>query len=393
MYLCADLDAFFVSVEQVLDPSLIGKPVVVGGKPDQRGVVASASYEARKFGIRSGMPTAQAYRLCPHALFVGGNFGQYTMYSRKFCDILHTYSPDVTMASIDEAYLDIHGTERLLGQPMDLARKLKNEVREKLHLPLSIGVARTKVFSKIACDRSKPDGLLMITEDNEIPFLSPLPVRVLPGIGPKHMDVLNNLNIRTVEELLAAPEWVISTALGNYAKVLQFLLRGGDFSSHDHTKSISRETTLAEDTLDRELVYALFLHLVERGCSTLREKKLLAKTLTVKMRYSDFKTVSKRTMIPAVNAQQIIFERGIPVLNSLLAEKKRVRLIGIALSNLHHDGLQPSLFAVQINRLNRVNAALDNVRGKFGFSSLSPAQVFAIKDRKRNNHLYENPKF
>jgi DNA polymerase-4 len=386
MYLCADLDAFFVSVEQVLNPSLMGKPVVVGGKPDQRGVVASASYEARRFGIRSGMPTAQAYRLCPHACFVGGNFGQYTLYSRKFCDILHTYSPDVAMASIDEAYLDIHGTERLLGPPMDLARKLKNEVREKLRLPLSIGVARTKVFSKIACDQSKPNGLLMITEENEIPFLSPLPVRVLPGIGPKHMDVLNNLNITTVKELLSTPEWILNTALGNYARVVQFLLRGGDFSSHDHMKSISRETTLAEDTRDRDLVYALFLHLIERGCATLREKRLLAKTLTVKVRYSDFKTVSKRTMIPMVNAQQIIFEQGVPVLNSLLAEKKRIRLIGIALSNLVHDGLQPSLFAFQMNRLNRLNAALDNVRGKFGFNSLSPAQVLAIKDRKRNDY-------
>lgn len=386
MYLCADLDAFFVSVEQVLNPSLIGKPVVVGGRPDQRGVVSSASYEARTFGIRSGMPTAQAYRLCPHALFVGGNFSQYTLYSRKFCDILHTYSPDVTMASIDEAYLDIHGTERLLGPPLDLAQKLKKEVYEKLHLPLSIGIARTKVFSKIACDQSKPDGLLMITEDKEIPFLSPLSVRVLPGIGPKHMDVLKNLNITTVQELLDAPEWILSTALGNYARVLHFMINGGDFSSHDHMKSISRETTLAEDTLDRELIYALFLHLVERGCTTLREKKMLAKTLTVKIRYSDFKTVSKRTMIPMVNAQQIIFEQGIPVLNSLLTEKKRVRLIGIALSNLRHDGLQPSLFAIQMNRLNRLNAALDNVRNKYGFRSLSPAQVFSIKDRKNDYH-------
>lgn len=390
MFLCADLDAFFVSVEQVLDPSLMGKPVVVGGKPDKRGVVSSSSYEAREFGIRSGMPTAQAYRLCPHAIFVGGNFGQYTLYSRKFCDILHTFSPDVAMASIDEAYLDIHGTERLLGPPMDLARKLKEEVKKKLHIPLSIGIARTKVFSKIACDQSKPDGLLMITGENEIPFLSPLPVRVLPGIGPKHMGVLKNLNITTVQELLDAPERVISTALGNYARVIQFLLHGGDFSSHDHMKSISRETTLAEDTLDRELVYALFLHLIERGCTTLREKELLAKTLTVKIRYSDFKTVSKRTMIPVVNAQQIIFEHGIPVLNSLLAEKKRIRLIGIALSNLVHDGLQPSLFAFQMNRINRLNAALDNVRGKFGFSSLSPAQVFAVKDRKRNNYHHGN---
>ena len=389
MFLCADLDAFFVSVEQVLNPSLIGKPVVVGGRPDQRGVVSSASYEAREFGIRSGMPTAQAYRLCPRACFVGGNFGQYTLYSRKFCDILHTFSPDVTMASIDEAYLDIHGTERLLGAPLDLAQKLKKEVREKLHLPLSIGIARTKVFSKIACDHSKPDGLLMVTEDREIPFLSPLSVRVLPGIGPKHMDVLKNLNITTVQELLDAPEWVLSTALGNYARVLQFMIHGGDFSSHDHTKSISRETTLAEDTLDRELIYALFLHLIERGCTTLREKKLLAKTLTVKIRYSDFKTVSKRTTIPAINAQQIVFEQGIPVLDSLLAEKKRVRLIGIALSNLRHDGLQPSLFAVQMNRLNRLNAALDNVRNKFGFSALSPAQVFSIKDRKHNDYHEE----
>jgi DNA polymerase-4 len=379
MYLCADLDAFFVSVEQALNPSLKGKPVIVGGLPEERGVVASASYEARKFGIRSGMPTATAYRLCPGAIFLKGNFAQYTLYSRRFCDILSSYSPDVAMVSIDEAYVNIKGTERLFGPPQALAQSMKNKVKKTLNISTSIGIARTKVFSKIACERSKPDGLLLVTPEQEIAFLTPLPVEVLPGVGPKHLEILHNLNIKTVGELIQMPDRVLETALGNYYRILQFFIHGGDYQTSDGVKSISRETTLVEDTMDKGLIYALFLYLIERVCKTLRKKRLLARTLSVKVRFSDFKTISRRTCMPYNNAQQLVFEFGVQLLEELLHEKKRIRLVGVAVSGLEQDGLQPSMFQVKENRLNRLNHALDRARYKFGFNSISPAHVYTLK--------------
>lgn len=389
MYLCADLDAFFVSVEQALNPSLKGKPVIVGGLPHQRGVVASASYEARKYGIHSGMPTAQAYRLCPRAVFLRGNFRSYAWYSDRFYEILNSYSPDVDMVSIDEAYINIHGTQRLFGPPLALAQKLKTEIKTNLNIPVSIGIARTKIFSKIACDQSKPNGLSLVSQADEMKFLSPLNVRALPGIGPKHVEILKNLNINTVEELLATPDWVAETALGNYYKVLKFFIHGGDYQITDSIKSVSRETTLAEDTINKELIYALFLYLTERACNTLREQQLLAKTVTVKIRFSDFKTVSKRTRMQANNAQQIIFAHGAKILESLLKEKKRIRLIGVALSGFEYDGLQPSIFKVKEERLNRLNYALDKARVKFGFNCLFPANTTILKRHfKDTEHGY-----
>lgn len=390
MYLCADLDAFFVSVEQALNPSLKGKPVIVGGLPEERGVVASASYEARKFGICSGMPTAKAYRLCPRAIFVRGNFAQYTLYSRRFCDILSSYSPEVSMVSIDEAYVNIKGTQRLFGPPQALARDMKNKVKKKLSISTSVGIARTKVFSKIACERSKPDGLLMVTPEQETEFLTPLPVEVLPGVGPKHLEILHNLNINTVGELMRKPDWVLETALGNYYRILRFFIHGGDYQMNDGVKSISRETTLIEDTLDKDLIYALFLYLIERVCTTMREKRLLARTFNVKVRFSDFTTISRRMRMPYNNAQQLVFEHGVQLLKELLQDKRRVRLVGVAVSGLEQDALQPSMFQVRENRLNRLNHALDQARYKFGFNSISPAHVYTLKGFFENtDHGYK----
>jgi DNA polymerase-4 len=379
MYICIDLDAFFVSVEQALDPSLNGKPVIVGGLPQERGVVASASYEARKFGIHSGMPTSLAYRLCPKAIFLKGKFQYYQLYSKRFHEIISSYSPDIDMVSIDEAYINARGTQRLFGTPLNVANKLKSDIKNALNLPSSVGIARTRVFSKIACEQSKPNGVLAVPEEGEIGFITPLKVNVLPGIGPKHIEILHNLNIQTVEELIKTPDWIVETALGNYYKILKFFIHGGDYQSVDTMKSISRETTLHEDTMNRELIYALFYYLTERACNTLRKKKLLAKTLTVKVRFSDFKTISRRTKIPSGNAQQTIFDTGVRILQEMLKEKKRIRLIGVALSGFEHDGLQPSMFKLEEERLNRLNNALDNVRNKFGFNSLFAANTIILK--------------
>jgi DNA polymerase-4 len=379
MFLCIDLDAFFVSVEQALDPSLIGKPVIVGGLPQERGVVASASYEARKFGIHSGMPTSLAYRRCPQAIFLKGKFHYYQHYSKRFHEIISYYSPDIDMVSIDEAYINTKGTQRLFGPPLEVAGRLKNDIQRILNIPSSVGIARTRIFSKIACEQSKPNGTLIVPKENEITFLAPLNVSVLPGIGIKHVEILHNLNIHTVEELIQTPDWIVETALGNYYKILKFFIHGGDYQSHDTMKSISRETTLHEDTINRELVYALFYYLTERACTTLRRKRLLARTTTVKIRFSDFKTVSRRKQMPSSSAQQIIFDTGIEILQEILREKKRIRLVGIALSGFEQDGLQPSMFKLKEERINRLNNALDRVRNKFGFNSLFAANTAILK--------------
>lgn len=381
MFLCADLDAFFVSVEQARNPDLKGKPVIVGGLPEKRGVVASASYEARRYGIHSGMPTSRAYRLCPQAIFLRGNFPLYNEYSKMFYKILTQFSPEVNMVSIDEAYINIKGTRRLFGPPEELGRRLKKEVKKRLDIPVTVGIARTKVFSKIACERAKPNGLLIIPRDQELNFLLPLKVNLLPGIGPKTTEILKALNIKTVADLIDAPNYVLETALGNHYRIIKFFIYGGDYQIHDTMKSISREMTLPEDTINQELIYALLLYLTERGCTTLREKELLAETLTIKIRFSDFKTITKRTRIPLTNAQQRIFEYGARLLKNLLKEKKRIRLLGITLSGLQYNKLQPSIFEIKEARLNQLNYALDQARQRFGFKSIFPASTFILRQK------------
>ncbi len=381
MFLCADLDAFFVSVEQAENPELKDKPVVVGGLPEERGVVASASYEARRYGIHSGMPTSRAYRLCPGAIFLRGNFRLYNEYSERFYEILTQFSPEVNMVSIDEAYINIKGTRRLFGTPEQLAHRLKKEVEKRLDLCVTVGIARTKVLSKIACERAKPDGLLFIPEDKELEFLLPLRVNLLPGIGPKTDEILKNLNINTIADLINAPDQMLETALGNYYRIIKFFINGGDYEIQDTRKSISREVTLPEDTTNKELIYALLLYLTERACNTLRRQHLVTKALTIKIRFSDFKTKTKRTRIPGTDAQQRIFEYGAGLLKNLLKEKKRVRLVGISLSRFQNDRFQASIFRVQDNRFARLNYALDKTREKFGFKSIIPASTFILKEQ------------
>lgn len=381
MFLCIDLDAFFVSVERVLNPELKGKPVVVGGLPGERGVVASASYEARKCGIRSGMPVARAYRLCPDAIFLRPSFSKYELFSKRFEQILYKYSPDVEMVSIDEAFVDIRGTERLFGPPIELAQRIKKEVNGLLNLPCSIGIARTKPIAKIACDESKPDGLLFINPDNEKDFLFPLPVNVLPGIGPKTYEILKNLNIITVAQFFNTPDWILNTALGNNCRTIKYFVRGGDYKILHSVKSMGRETTLTEDTKNLALITSVFYNLIEYVCQRLRKNGMNARMCTIKLRFSDFKTISHRVNLQvATNSQQKIYESCVPVLMEMLKENKRVRLIGISFSKFELSGLQASIFSKEENRLIRLNYALDRARTKFGFYSVFPAKNFMLRN-------------
>lgn len=377
MFLCADLDAFFVAVEQARQPALQGKPVIVGGRPGERGVVASASYEARAFGIHAGMPISRAYQLCPRGVFLTPCFPAYERSSEAFREILQRYSPNVEMGSIDEAFVDISGTERLFGPPLIIASKIKQETVRELNLHVSIGIARTRPLAKIACDHSKPDGLILLPPEEETRFLEPLPVNVIPGIGPKTYEVLQSLNINTVGELLQAPDWVVSTALGNAAPLVQYLFTG-DGSRHEaRTRSISHETTLAEDTLDQNLIRSVLYQLTDQVCRRVRAAHFTASVITLKIRFADFKTITRRLTLPeSTKSQQTVYHQVLPLVQDALKERKRIRLLGIALSRFEYDGQQISLFQTRENRLNRLNYALDKARARFGPACLCSGGTF-----------------
>jgi DNA polymerase-4 len=298
-----DLDAFFVSVEQALAPELRCKPVVVGGRPDRRGVVASASYEARVFGIRAGMPLAQAYRLCPQAILLQGSFPTYRDASEKFMAILADFSPSLEPAGLDEAYLDITGCD-LFGTPYQLASSIKKRVKKELKLVASIGIASCKVVAKIASDSGKPDGLVEVTMGKEKDFLAPLPVANLPGVGKKTEQSLKAMGIKTIGQLAAVPVEVIKNRLGSYGFMIHHYANGIDnreVETPGQAKSISRETTFAEDNSDKVFLQSILRYLCERVGAQLRVETKHARTITLKLRYSDFETITRRFLVDRGN--------------------------------------------------------------------------------------------
>src|SRR6266853_1758324 len=272
-----DMDAFFVSVELLDQPQLRGKPVVVGGQPDQRGVVSAASYEARKYGIQSAMPLRTAARRCPHAIFLESRHHLYSEWSDRVAVILGKYSPIVEMASVDEAYLDLGGTERLLGPPFAAAHSLLQEITAKTGLPCSAGLARTRLVAKVASDQAKPRGLLWVPAGAEETFLAPLGVRRIPGIGKVTEAALHALGIETVGQLAAATQEKLEQNFGRWGTALHRKARGGDtyeFFVDAEPKSISHNQTFSEDTQDRALLDATLSHLAQKAMKRLREAGL-----------------------------------------------------------------------------------------------------------------------
>jgi len=342
------LDAFFVSVEQVMNPELNGKPVVVGGKPDRRGVVAAASYEARAYGLHSGMPLVTASRLCPQAIFIEGSFRRYRDVSRRFMAVLAEFSPYLEPLGLDEAYLDVSGFESLHGSLRQMALKIKQRVRDELGINASIGIAGGKVVAKVASDLSKPDGLLEVPPGEERRFLSRLPVNRLPGIGKKNEQILRRLGIGTIGQLAALPLSVLKIRFGAYGEILHHHANGIDdrpVSPPGEARSISRETTFAQDTRNATLLKATLRYLGERVGSDLRRQGKQAKCVTIKLRYADFTTITRQQTLnqPAVTDQSI-FDTGSKLLaKELSQEKQPVRLIGIGVSHLTETAHQPDM--------------------------------------------------
>jgi len=378
-----DLDAFFVSVEQAENPELKGKPVVVGGRPDQRGVVASASYEARTFGLHAGMPLTTASRLCPQAIFIQGSFPKYRQASQRFMAILADFSPYLEPVGLDEAYLDVTGFESLYGSIHHMAVAIKKRIKDELGLCASIGIASCKVVTKVASELSKPDGLIEVAAGQEHSFLSPLPITRLPGIGKKTERILNGLGINTIAQLSTMPPSALKSHFGAFGEILWRYSRGIDdrkVAPPAEAKSISRETTFGKDTRDHSLLKATLRYLSERVGSQLRQQGKQARCVTLKLRYADFTTITRRhTLKQSSDSDQTIFNTGVGLLNQALSQQK-VRLIGIGVSNLTEPGRQLDMLSSSARRLEQLDKAIDRIRQKYGFTAIQTGRTLLLKD-------------
>lgn len=380
-----DLDAFFVSVEQVLNPALKGKPVVVGGKPERRGVVATASYEARAFGLHSGMPLVTASRLCPQAIFIEGSFAKYRDASQKFMTILADFSPYLEPMGLDEVYLDATGFESIHGSAGQMAAKIKQRVKDDLDICASVGIARCKVVAKIASDLSKPDGLLEVPAGRERTFLSPLPVAKMPGIGKKTEPILKRLGVHTIGQLAELPLGVLKSHFGAYGEIMHNHANGIDerkLEPPGEVKSISRETTFGKDTRDNSLLQATLRYLSERVGSDLRSKGKQARCVTLKLRYADFTTITRQqTLSRTSDTDQTIFNTGCKLLEKELSGAgQAVRLIGIGVSHLAEAGKQLDMLDASAQRLEKLNITIDRIRKKYGFTAIQTGRTLLLRD-------------
>ena len=397
-YFHVDMDAFFVSVEELFDPSLKGKPVVVGGQANQRGVVSAASYAARKFGIHSAMPLRTAYRLCPHAIFVDGHPERYRDYSRKVFKVLRGFSPQVDMASVDEAYLNVTGTERLHGPPLRAAHRLHEAVKQETALNCSIGIAASRMVAKVASDQAKPNGVLWVVPGEEARFLGPLDVRKIPGVGKVTEKNLQAWGIRKVADLAALDEEFLASHFGQWGLALAGKSRGldaggwfdGEVGDNEGPKSISHETTFNQDTADVDRLESTLARLSEMVGRRLREHLLHARTVQLKLRYSDFSTITRAISLDhATQLDTEIFRASRDLFRKNWRAKAAVRLLGVQASGLESGEGQLNLLAEdKTDRWRRAFTAMDHIRDKFGEDSVSLATGLKGRFRER---VHENP--
>jgi DNA polymerase IV len=376
-----DLDAFFVSVEQASNPDLRGKPVVVGGKLGSRGVVATASYEARSFGLHSAMPLSTAVRLCPQAIFIEGNYQNYSEVSKKFMAILADFSPFLEPMGLDEAYMDVTGFESLHGSIHEMALKIKQRIKNELGIIASIGIASCKVVAKVASDEYKPDGLVEVPAGQEASFLAPLAIRKLPGVGKKTEQVLVNQGIRTIGQLARIPSTSLKSRFGLFGDALHRHANGIDNSlvtPPEESKSISRETTFEEDTHDKIFLMATMRYLSEKAGADMRRLGKQTKCISIKVRYADFTTISRQKALPQLtDLDETIFRTGNELLQkAIMNERLAVRLIGVGVSNLREPGGQLMLINDAEQRLMKLNRAVDRIRDKYGFTSIRQEEPF-----------------
>ena len=398
---CLDLDTFFVSVERLLDPSLRDKPVVVGGRRGGRGVVTSASYEVRAFGVRSGMSIREASERAPaDAVFVPGHGDAYSEYSRRAREIVERFSPVVIAASIDEHYIDFRGCERLYRRRDDadddrtflrVVREITDSIDRELGLPASAGIATSKSMAKVASALAKPKGVLLVAAGTEAATLAPLPVRKLPGIGPVSEARLRAVGIETLAQLVAAPEAMLRPIFGAYTTGIRFAARGESaddlgrerpaFREHDprgaYTGTISNERTFAETSA--ETTAAVLSGLCERVCSRARRRGVVADQVTLKLRYTDFHTITRARTIEPTSVDFELHRIVVELYREARTGSLPIRLLGVALAKLRLDNVQLALF----DEGDRRGVAVDRVREKFGYDAVHLASTLARGGRRR----------
>jgi DNA polymerase IV len=365
-----DLDCFFVSVERIKNPALNGKPVAVGGSADGRGVVASASYEARKFGVRSAMPTRRALQLCPQLIVVGGNHKDYGDYSNRLYDRMLDFTPIIERASIDEMYLDFTGCESLYGNDLPAFMKtLQQLVLKEFSLPCTIALASNRYVAKIAAGTVKPAGVCYVPHGEEKKFLAKLPIDVIPGVGPKTATLLGDKGFHTVADIQQASVVQMSALLGEAGLHLSRIADGGgpdELTIDRERKSISREETFDHDIGDLGQLSKVLHSLSEDVCSTLRSYHWKAKTVTLKLRYADFKTLTRAVTIEPTDDDTVVLGSVTGLLRAAYSGKKSVRLLGVRLSNFSgSEGGELSLFPGD-RRRSQMFDAVDKLRKKFG---------------------------
>ena len=393
-----DMDAFFVSVEELFDPSLKGKPVVVGGQRHERGVVSAASYEARKFGVHSAMPLRTAAKLCPQAVFVDGHPDRYRTCSEQVYSVLSSFSPQVEMVSIDEAYLDMSGTERLHGPPLLAAQKLHHKMKSETQLNCSIGIGTSRLVAKVCSGKAKPHGLLYVVPGQETKFLAPLDVRDIPGVGKVTEQKLNSLGIRTVGDMARKDEHFLDEHLGKWGLALAGKARGedagawfaGEIGDLDAAKSISHEHTYNEDTADITQIEATLMRLSEMVARRLREQKFHARTLQLKLRYKDFRTITRAHSVETpTQLDNEIFSEIRRLFHANWRKGAEIRLLGVQASSFSGESAQGDLLSGQgRGKWQQALTAMDRVRERFGESSVRLGTGMKGGFRERT---HENP--
>ncbi len=384
-----DIDAFFASVEQLRNPNLKGKPVIVG-----TGVIASCSYEARRYGLYAGMPLRQAKRLCPEATILEGHYPTYRCFSDKIFELCRWIAPGVE-TYLDEAYCDLSGTEGLYGHPLNAARHLKGRIKGETGLSVTVGISTNKMIAKMASSSAKPDGLAIVDEGREQAFVQDVPLEKLPGVGYSTRELLHKLNITTIRQLREMPRESLQALFGANGLALYERCRGRDsriVSEREVPKSISRETTFHQDTIDLREIEAMLYYLTERAARTMRALGLQSKTVSVHIRYSDSGSQSMTRSLPfPTSLDKVFFDLALNILGRLFTRRVSLRLIGVTLSNFSFQGdRQMELFDEgKKTKLTNLYRCLDELRGRFGHSIILAGRSLDLADKlKRDSYGY-----
>ena len=380
-----DLDAFFVSVELLKKPELRGKPLIVGGD-GQRGIVAACSYEARKYGIQSAMPAMTAKRLCPHAIFLKGSYHEYSTYSRLVTDIIASSVPNYEKASIDEFYVDMSGMDKFFGVSQ-YTKELREKIMNETGLPISYGLSTSKLVSKMATNEAKPNGYLEIPAGKETAFLWPLSVDKIPGVGKQTVTELQSMGILSIEQLAKTPPDQLEYSFGKWGKRMWQTAHGIDdnpVEPYSEQKSLSHENTFHEDGNDINFLHKELVRLCEETAYDLREEKKLTGCVTVKIRYSDFETVSRQEVIDYTALDDVLMAKVKSLFNKLYRKGNKVRLLGVRFSHLIPFTVQMNLFDQSIEKL-QLYKTIDKIKSQFGHDVITKGTTAPGRPDKSQN--------